>query len=272
MYYGILPLTANNVESILKYRYFIYGIVKRNFQSRYLNSIIGAGWAIINPLAMLFVYTLIFSQVLQSRLPSMTSVYGYSIYLFIGLIIWGLFSQIVTHDSKVFIDHANIIKKIKFPWGCLPIIVIASALVDFFIQFILFAGFLIAIDGFPGIVIINILPLIITVILLGSGVGMILGTLNVYYRDIGELAGIVIQFWFWFTPIVYPTTIVPVWAKQFILLNPMTSIIQPCQNVFLTGVGPAWSQIVPTFIVACSLNALAFLIYSRFASEIVDEL
>lgn len=270
--YNNNDINIGHIRSIWKHRFFIFGIVKRDFQSRYLNSLIGAGWAIINPLAMLIIYTVIFSQVLQSRLPGMVSTYGYSIYLYTGLVMWGLFSEILTNDSRIFLDHADIIKKVNFPRVCLPIIVIACSLISFFIQLVLFVGFLIVVDRFPGAAIINILPFIIIVIILSSGIGIFLGVINVFYRDISEVTGILIQFWFWLTPIVYPTTIVPVWAMDVISLNPMTSIIQQCQNIVLTGISQDWAQIIPILIIACSFNVLALIVYKHFAAEIVDEL
>jgi lipopolysaccharide transport system permease protein len=265
-------MNVRPLDSVWKYRSFIFGIVKRDFQSRYLNSLVGSGWAILNPLAMIFVYTVIFSQILQSRLPGVTNAYGYSIYLYIGLLIWGLFSEIVNQGSKTLLDHANLIKKVNFPRICLPAIVVTRALLNFIIQFVLFIGFLIISGNYTGVVLIKILPLIMIVVLLSAGLGMLLGALNVFFRDIGELNGVLLQFWFWFTPIVYPTTILPVWARHWILINPITPIIRSSQDLLLTGIGPDWVSLFPVFIIACSLNALAVVVYRLYAGEMVDEI
>ena len=95
-----------------------------------------AAWAVINPLAMITVYTVIFSQIMRAKLPNIDSTFAYSIYLCAGIITWGLFSEIVNKGQNVFIDNANLLKKISFPRLCLPVIVVTTALINFSIIFI----------------------------------------------------------------------------------------------------------------------------------------
>src|SRR3954465_3317713 len=97
------------------YRGFILGSVQREFQSKYRNSMLGAAWTVLNPLAMIVVYTVIFSQVMRARLPGMDSKFAYSIYLCAGVLTWALFAEIVGRAQNVFLENANLIKKISFP-------------------------------------------------------------------------------------------------------------------------------------------------------------
>lgn len=98
------------LRPVWKYRGFVLGSVKREFQTKYRNSLLGAAWNIINPLAMIVVYTVIFSQVMQTRLPGVANTFGYSIYLCAGVLTWGLFTEITTRSQNMFLDNANLLK------------------------------------------------------------------------------------------------------------------------------------------------------------------
>lgn len=190
-------------QSIWSYRGFIIGSVKREFQSKYNNSLLGVLWIILQPLSMIFVYTLIFSRVMNAKLPEIGNSYSYGIYLCSGIIAWGLFSEIITRSINVFISNSNLLKKINFPKICLPLIVILSALLNFLIIFSLLVVFLLAFGYFPGIVILAVAPLLLITILLSSGIGIFFGVLNVFYRDVGQFFLIFLQLWFWLTPVGY---------------------------------------------------------------------
>ena len=131
------------LRGVWAYRGFILGSVKREFQSKYRNSMIGAAWTVLNPLAMIIVYTVIFSQIMRAKLPGIDSTFAYSIYLCAGVLTWGLFAEIIGHGQNVFLEHANLIKKLSFPRICLPVIVVLNAGLNFAISFGLFTGFLI---------------------------------------------------------------------------------------------------------------------------------
>ena len=209
------------LKSIWSYREFILGNIRREFQAKYKNSLLGAAWNIINPLSMIIIYTVIFSQIMQAKLPGVDQTFAYSIYLCSGVLTWALFAEIIGRGQNVFIENANILKKINFPKICLPVIVIGNALVNFFIVFALFTLFLLLTDNFPGMAYIAILPVLAILILFAIGLGIILGVLNVFFRDVGQFFGIVLQFWFWFTPIIYPITILPQALQDYM---PFTSI------------------------------------------------
>ena len=149
------------LRALWLYRGFILGSVERGFRGRYKNSSTGSTWAILNPLAMILVYTVIFAQVMKARLPGVESVFGYSIYLVSGLLPWNLFAEILSRSLSTFIDNGNLIKKSSFPRVSLPTIAIISASLNFVIVFALFLCFLVLSGNFPGLVIIAILPVLV---------------------------------------------------------------------------------------------------------------
>src|SRR5471032_846538 len=237
-------------RSLWGYRGFILGSVKREFQARYRNSLFGALWTVLNPLSMIVVYTVVFAHIMRARLPGVDDGMAYSIYLCAGLLAWGLFTEITLRSQNMFLENANLLKKISFPRICLPVIVLINASINFAIIIGLFLGFLLITGSWPGTVLLALIPLIALQMMFCAGLGMILGVLNVFFRDVGQLFGICLQFWFWLTPIVYPMSILPEWVQRLLQLNPLTNLITSYQNLFVYGQWPVWSSLLPIFISA----------------------
>ncbi|GGP23638.1 transport permease protein [Silvimonas iriomotensis] len=259
-------------SSIWSYREFVLGSVKREFQTRYRNSLLGAAWNVLNPLAMIVVYTVIFSQVMKARLPGVTNTFAYSIYLCAGSLTWGLFSEIVTRAQGVFIENANLLKKISFPRLCLPAIIICNAVLNFCIVFGLFSLFLILSGNFPGLPYLALLPVLVVMILFAIGLGITLGVLNVFFRDVGQFFGIFLQFWFWFTPIVYAANVVPERVRPLLQLNPMAGVVGACQTILVQGQWPQWSTLLPVTLLGVLLCLFGLNLFRNHAAEMVDEL
>ena len=259
-------------SSIWTYRSFIYGSVKREFQSRYRNSLLGAAWTVINPLAMIVVYTLIFTQIMRAKLPGIESQYAYSIYLCTGVLTWGYFAEIVTRSQNVFIENANLIKKINFPRLCLPVVIVANASLNFLIIFGLFTLFLIFSGSFPGFVYLALIPLLMIQVAFSIGLGMTLGVLNVFFRDVGQFFSVVIQFWFWLTPIVYPAAILPESVRSYLAYNPMVKLMVAYQDIVVYGRLPNWASLWPLTLLAVFFCIWGLLLFRKRSGEMVDEL
>jgi lipopolysaccharide transport system permease protein len=265
-------MAVGMMRAIWGYRGFILGSVKREFQSRYRNSLLGAAWTVLNPLAMIVVYTVIFSQVMKAKLPGVDNSFAYSIYLCAGVLTWGLFAEIVGRAQNVFLEHANLIKKISFPRICLPIIVVLNACINFAIIFGLFLAFLIISGNFPGASFIAIVPVLLIQILFAIGLGMVVGVLNVFFRDVGHFFGVLLQFWFWFTPIIYTASILPQAIQPYIAWNPMTPIIAAYQDVLVHASWPHWGSLLFPTIFGILLCIFGMRLFRKRVGEIVDEL
>lgn len=260
------------IMAILKYRGFIWSSVKRDFQSRYQMSILGAAWLVLQPLAMITVYTVIFSQLMQARLPQATGPFAYSIYLCSGILTWGLFAEILSRMQVVFIENANLLKKVTFPRICLPIIIILSCILNYLIIFSLFLVFLLITGNFPIANFLYIIPILVVQILFASGLGITLGVLNVFFRDVGQFVTVLLQFWFWFTPVVYVYTTLPIWAQGWLNLNPMTSIINGYHNIFVHNTMPDFFAMKWTLLIAVLFCGLGLYLFRKHAADMVDEL
>lgn len=260
------------LRALWAYRGFILGNVKREFQSKYRNSLLGAAWTVINPLSMVIVYTVIFAQVMRAKLPGVDSTFAYSIYLCAGVLTWGLFAEITGRAQNVFLDNANLLKKLSFPRLCLPVAVVANACLNFAIVFALFTAFLLVSNNFPGWPYLALIPLFLIQIAFAIGLGISLGVLNVFFRDVGQFFGIFLQFWFWLTPIVYPANILPEQIKPLMALNPMASLMGAYQTILVNGRWPNWTTLWLVAALAVLLCLLGLYLFRKHAGEMVDEL
>jgi len=247
-------------------------MVWREFQSRYLNSLLGSIWSILNPVAMVFVYTVIFSKIMGARVAGVDDTLAFGLFLCSGLFTWAYFSELLLRCPNLFIDQSNLLKKVNFPRIILPIVILLSATINFFIIFGIFNIFLIVTGRFPGLAILAFIPLLMIQLAFALGMGMILGTLNVFFRDIGHFINIVLQFWFWLTPIVYPMSILPENIRHLLRLNPMTDLIGAYQQIILYGDWPRWEQFRYHVPVALVVMALGYLVFKGLSDDIVDEL
>jgi lipopolysaccharide transport system permease protein len=154
----------------------------------------------------------------------------------------------------------------------LPVIAVLNACVKFVIIFGLFLLFLACTGLWPGVVVIAILPVLLIQLLLAVGLGVTLGVLNVFFRDVGQFFVIFLQFWFWLTPVVYPVSILPEHAKKLMSYNPMYPLIHAHQGVFVGGQWPEWTTLIYPMLLGLTLCAAGLYLFRQHAGEIVDEL
>jgi len=266
-------MEAGHLKRVWRYREFIVSSVKREYQSKYQGSLLGSAWAVLNPMAMIFVYAVVFSKIMQARLPDSSSTFSYSIYLCAGMLTWGLFAEIVGRGQTIYLENANIIKKLKFPIGALPVIMLLNAVLNFSIIFAIFIAFLLVSGNFPGWSALFFFPVLLVQLVFAMGLGLTLGVLNVFFRDVGQLFVIVLQFWFWLTPIVYPAEILPASIANYLLeLNPMVAIIGSYQGIFVQNTTPDWLGLLTPLILGLLLCLVAKKLFTKYGDEIVDEL
>jgi len=209
---------------------------------------------------------------MQAKLPGVESSFGYSIYLCSGILTWGLFSEIVGRGQNTFLEHGNLLKKLSFPRLCLPITVVTTALLNFAIIFGLLTIFLIITGTFPGAIYFAIIPVLFIQVIFAIGLGVTLGVLNVFFRDVGQAFNVILQFWFWLTPIVYPASILPERAQDLLAYNPMTGLIGAYQTILARGEVPDWSELIPVFLLGTVFCFLGMRLFRKHQGEIVDEL
>lgn len=259
-------------QRLWSYRGFVWASLKRDFRERYRQSLLGVAWTILNPLAMILVYTLIFSQLMQLRLPGVNSTLSYSVYLMAGIIPWGLFADLINRSQRVFLDQANLIKKVHFPKSALIAILMGNSIIHFLIVLSLFLVVLVVMGAFPGWSIVAFIPLVLLQLLFTLALVIFFSVANVFFRDVGQLAGIGVQLWFWLTPIVYSEQIVPEKYRTILELNPLLPLFRAYQEVLVQGLWPNWSSLWSLCILTIILNIVAWRFFQKRSAELVDEL
>lgn len=261
------------LRALWGYRNFIWSSVLREFHGKYRESLLGAFWSVANPLAMIVVYTVVFGQLMRPQLAGHERTpFAFSIYLCAGVITWGLFGEMLGRLNNVFLDHGNLIKKSNFPRVCLPAIVTLSALINFGIVFVLYLVFLLLINHWPGWVLFAVIPLLAIQVFFALGLGVFLGTLNVFFRDVGQLTGIVMQFWFWLTPVVYVFESLPDAVREILKYNPLQPLMLAYQGIFLDQRVPDFLSLIPLLLLTIVLLGLGAKFFLSRVGELVDEL
>lgn len=254
------------------YRFFIISSIKTEFKSRFVRSKFGGLWMVLHPLALVLIYALILSQIMTAKLPGVATQYAYPIYILAGMVGWTLFSEIFGRSLTVFIDNGNLIKKMAFPKLALPLITIGSAFVNFLLLFVM----MFVVFGFLGHLpfhALHWLPLLVVLTIgLAVGMGLFFGILNVFIRDIGQVMNIVLQFWFWLTPIVYMMSIVPEKYHWLFMYNPMTGITMGYQNILLYDKAPELSMLIYPTIITFVFLVLSMIIFKKANEEMADVL
>lgn len=261
------------LRALWAYRGFVLSSVLREFNGKYRESLLGAFWSVANPLTMIVIYTVIFGQLMRPTLPGQENTpFAFSIYLCAGVITWGLFAEMLGRLNNVFLEHGNLIKKSNFPRICLPAIVALSALINFGIVLGLYLVFLALIGHWPGWTLLALVPLLALQLLFTLGLGIFLGTLNVFFRDVGQLTGVVLQFWFWLTPIVYTLPALPENARNVLQFNPLQPLMAAYQQLFLGKAWPDFAALLPLIMLTVFFLLLGGRFFLARVGELVDEL
>lgn len=254
------------------YRRFILNSIRNEYRTRFARSKLGGLWMILNPLAQVLMYALVLSAVLSAKLPGVNSRFAYALYITAGIFAWSLFSDLVTRCLGLFTSNANLIKKMAFPGICLPLIATGSALLNS--MWLLFSILVIfTLLGHHVTVHAAWLPVLIAITVgLGLGLGLILGVLTVFIRDIGQVVPILLQFGFWFTPVVYMANIIPKEYRGLLALNPMYYLVSGFQDAMVFHKSPNLTGIGVVATVCLLLLSLALFMYRKASTEMVDEL
>ncbi len=254
-----------------RYRRFVVSSVVNDFRSRLSRSKLGTVWIVLHPLAQVLIFATILSSVLAARLQGIDNKYAYAVYLVSGILCWSLFAEIVQRCLTVFIDNGSLLKKMQFPRIALPLIVVGSSLVSNVALLLAILLILPVLGFYPTLAWIWIPVLMVLTVMLATGIGLLLGTLNVFARDIGQVMAIVLQFWFWVTPIVYPVDVVPEAFKSTLAFNPVAPLVMGYHDVIVYGRAPGAGLVYPA-VMSLILLALGFFVFRRASAELVDAL
>lgn len=258
--------------ALWQYRHFILSSIRGELKSRFARSRLGALWFILHPLAQATIFALVLGEVLGAKLPHIENKAAYPIYLMAGTAAWGLFSEILNRCLNIFIEYGSLLKKISFPRLCLPIIVWGSALINHVLLLMAIAVVFLFFGHYPGIAWL-IIPLgILLISLFAFGLGVLLGIFNVFNRDVSQVTSVLMQIWFWLTPIVYTYEVIPQNLRWLASINPMVPLVRIYQEALLYNRWPDFSSLLVPAVIAVSLFLLSFVLFRKASPELVDVL
>jgi lipopolysaccharide transport system permease protein len=260
------------LKAVWSYRYFIFSSIKNELRLRFIRSKLGGLWIIIHPLLQVLIFATILSEVLSAKLPGIDNKYAYALYLMAGTLGWTLFSEGISRSLALFIDNGNLMKKIAFPRICLPLIAAGTVLVNNTLLLLAILGVFAVLGHIPDANALWLPVLMGLTLVLSLGVGLVLGVLNVFMRDIGQVVPVVLQALFWLTPIVYNVSILPASFQGWFRLNPLYPLITSYQNVLLYGKAPMWIELGWLALGACAFSFIALVVFRRASPEMVDML
>lgn len=221
-----------DIDEVLRYKELFYIFAWRDIKVRYKQTILGILWVILQPIATMVIFTIFFGKL--AKIPS--GKLPYSLFVLCGLVFWNFFSNSLSHASNSMVENDAIIKKVYFPKVILPVSSIVVSFVDFSINFIILLLFAALLGFAPSAWLVIVLPaaLILTSIT-AAGLGLILSSLNVKYRDIRYILPFSIQILLFLTPVIYSLNIVDPANRYILALNPLTAVIESIRTVFSGG-------------------------------------
>jgi lipopolysaccharide transport system permease protein len=227
-------LAALNLRDMWIYRELIYFMIWREIKVRYKQTMLGAAWAIIQPVLTMIVFTFLFGRI--AKLPTDGNI-PYPIFSYTALLPWGLFVAALNQASRSLTSNQNMVSKIYFPRLVLPLASVLSGLIDFVIAFVILIGLMIYYHIAPSINVLWALPLfLVLTIVTALGVALWLSAINVQYRDVNYALPFMTQFWLFATPVAYSSNLISEKWRLVYSLNPMAGVVNGFRWALL-GVG-----------------------------------
>lgn len=246
---AINPHAANPISvralanSLWRNHQLVVLMTKREVIGRYKGSVMGLAWSFFNPVFMLIIYTIVFSEIFKSRWDNASSSESktqFALVLFVGLIVLNLFSEVINRAPNLILANVNYVKKVVFPIEILPVVTIGTALFHSLISFgVLLTAFVIF-NGYLHWTVIFIPLVLLPLVILILGLAWMLASLGVFLRDVGQTIAIITTVLTFLSPVFYPVTAVPLRLRPFIMANPLTFIIEQAREVLIWGRMPDW--------------------------------
>lgn len=254
-----------DLKELWAYRELLYVLGERDVKVRYKQTVLGAAWAILQPLATMLLFTLIFGRF--AKIPS--DGYPYAVFVYAGLLPWNLFSATVSASSQSLVGSSSLLTKVWFPRLLVPTSSVASPLVDFVVSSVILLILMIGYDIAWSARLLLLPLLVVLLVMLASGIGTALAALVVTYRDVRFIIPFLVQFWMFASPVIYPPTLVPEPWRWVLSLNPMTGIIESFRWAFLGKPFDGTSLLI-SIVITVSVFLFAIVYFQRVEKGFAD--
>jgi len=259
-------MTENSISKIWEKRSLIRTFAINDLVIRYKGSVLGILWSLIEPLLMLVILYVIFTHVFKSDIEN------YALYLLLGIIMWSFFSRSTTMGINSILNRAGIVKQVYFPREILPISSCITAFIMLGIEFGVFFAFVAAFQFVPSVTILVLPGILILLFVLTLGISLFLSVLNIRFRDIQSVWGIVTYAGFFLTPIIYSIDVFPKEIQRILLLNPVAQLLEMAHQTVLYGTLPSLENVGYTIGVIFGIFILGFFTFRHYQFKVIEEI
>jgi ABC-type polysaccharide/polyol phosphate export permease len=251
------------VRDTYRYRELIWALAMKELKIRYKRSVLGFLWALLNPMLLMLVLTVVFSTIMQTQLPH------YAIFLLSVLLPWTFFSQSLSYAAESIVGNGDLIKKVRVAKLVFPVAAVVSNMINLLLSIIPLV-LIVAVMRHPFYLTWFYLPVpLIALTIFTLGATFFFAAANVYYRDVSHILQILLQVWFYVTPIIYSLDFFPAKYRTFFKLNPLQYFFNGFRLSVYYGLLPTWESIVFSFVLSFGALYIGFTIFRRKQDEFV---
>ncbi|MCL4368306.1 MAG: ABC transporter permease [Actinobacteria bacterium] len=254
---------VDELLALIRFRDLIGQLISRNIKTRYKRSFLGIAWTMVNPLLMMAVLTLVFSQIFHSSVPD------YALYALSGLIIWNFFAQSTTAAMSDLVWSGGLIGRIFIPKSVFAVSAVGTGLVNLVLALVPYGVIALLFGARPSPTLLWLPLPILASLLFTLGVALLVSTAAVYFADVMPMYEIALTIWLYLTPVIYPVSMVPARVLSLLRLNPVFYLVQAFRSVVYEGRAPLGSGLTASFVVGLAILLLGWWIFTRKAREYV---
>jgi lipopolysaccharide transport system permease protein len=259
--------TARRLVDLQNYRELVRNLVTRDLKVRYRNSIFGFAWSLLNPLFLMIVLSVVFTLVYERATP----VENFPAFLIVGLIAWNFTSTSLSRAVNSVLENKQLVNKVFFPREVIPASVVLANFVHFVLAIPVLVIILMVLGVMPNVKVLLLPPLMLIHLELVLGIALLISCVNVFYRDMGVAMEVLLQGWFFATPIIYHHWILPIWLQKPAMANPLAAIITAYRDILLLDRFPDRNFTLGALVSSTLIFAVGYAVYTRYAPLFAEE-
>lgn len=256
----------NRYRQLITYRELLFNWALRQIKVRYKQSLLGVAWAILQPLSLTIIFSVVFT--LFARVP--TEGIPYPIFSYCALLPWTFLANALSFAVPSVVSNMDLVTKIYFPREIFPLASILASFFDFLVASVIFVGMIIYYGVSPGPLFILVPLVLIVQVALTVGIGLFASAFNVFYRDVGFMIPLAMQLWMYASPVIYPIGAVPEQLRPFYMLNPMAAIIDSYRRIILQNQMPDWNYLGLATMISVLLMVAGYAYFKRVEMQFAD--
>jgi lipopolysaccharide transport system permease protein len=261
------PTLADHLRELAAFRELLWALTVREIKVRYNQTLLGVIWAIVQPLALMVVFSVFFGRL--AGVPS--DGFPYPLFSYSALLPWTFFTTALSFGVSSLVNNAALVTKVYFPREILPLAAVLSAGVDFSAAALVYALLMALYQVAPTAAFVYLLPLFAIQFVFALGVTLVLSAVNVSYRDVRYALPLVTQLWLYVTPVIYPLSVIPArFRTAYLALNPMAAVIDGYRRVLVGGRPPQGDMLLLAAVSAVAVLLVGYLYFKRAERQFSD--